>query len=189
MVRKLKRKIRERVFEVVDVDENFNEIGKSYIENFDSLEDFEIYKLPKSELLGVENFKGEKIEKLTERFELRLSKTEKLIVEDLKQKGINVSEEIRKFILNLEVDFVKKLNREKYVELKKKYKQVLTDQTELILEKDKLNYLRGDTKEEAQFLVDMRLKFKYRIDNLERQKEKLKDYLKKYEEFFEKENV
>lgn len=189
MVRKLKRRIRERVFEVVDVDEKFNEIGESYIEDFDELEKFKIYKLPKSKLLGVENLKGEKIEKLTERFELRLSKTEKLIVEDLKQKGINVSEEIRKYILNLEVDLAKRLNKEKYVELKKKYKEVLVDQTELLLEKDKLNYLRGNTKEEAQSLVDWRLKLKYRIDDLERQKEKLKDYLKKYEEFFEKENV
>lgn len=42
------------------------------------------------------------MKKLTERFELRLSKAEKTILMELKNRGINISEELRKCILKLD---------------------------------------------------------------------------------------
>ena len=47
-----------------------------------------------------------KVEILNQRYELRITELEKELISDLKNKGINVSEELRKSLLRLNKSFV-----------------------------------------------------------------------------------
>lgn len=101
MVRKLKSK---KVFDEVKIfdEEDFEEDWGDDIEeeNFEKLSMFDIYRPVKSDFMEtMKSGQAGVIEKLSERFELRLSKTEKAILESLRDRGINVSEELRKCIL------------------------------------------------------------------------------------------
>lgn len=181
MVRKLKNNIKKvseiksNLEEELDLDFMFEE------DEGETLIDLKIwckysFKIKKSG-------QGNKIEKLTKRFEIRITDLEKEILDILKKEGVNVSEEIRKMILKQYESLVKSKIKDKYVECSNKLEQNL-----ILIENLKASYLeiktlRGDTKEEAQELVNKRYKIKYELDSLLRESKHLEDFLNKYNFF------
>ena len=185
MVRKLKK-------HKTDLQENFLKLVKE-IEDFEDEEEsyrkyepFEINIPLKSDFFEpMQAGAGEKIEKLTERFAIRLTPLEKEILDNLKENGINASEEIRKTILKLSRTLVVNKIRDKYVECAdelEKNLNLIEDLKENYLE---IRMLRGQTQKEAQELVNKRYKIKYEIDNLVRRSHHLKEFLNKYGEVME----
>ena len=86
-------------------------------------------------------------------------------------------------ILKQYESLVKSKIKDKYVECSNKLEQNL-----ILIENLKASYLeiktlRGDTKEEAQELVNKRYKIKYELDSLLREAKHLEDVLNKYNFF------
>ncbi|MGL5255336.1 MAG: hypothetical protein ACRC9L_10145, partial [Brevinema sp.] len=107
MVRKLKNK-------QVSNNKNYGDpSGYKFDEELEELEkkkykkEFIPVKPIKSDLQEVMAY-GEhrKVEVLNQRYELRITELEKELISDLKNKGINVSEELRKSLLRLNKSFV-----------------------------------------------------------------------------------
>ena len=150
-------------------------------ETFDRFEKFDVNIPLKSDLFKIKKSgQGNKIEKLTERFGIRITELEKEILDTLKKEGVNVSEEIRKMILKQYESLVKSKIKDKYIDYTNKLEENL-----ILMENLKTSYLeiktlRGDTKEEAQELVDRRYKIKYELDSLIRASKHLINFLNKY---------
>ena len=111
MVRKLKNNIKKvseiksKLEEELDLDFMFEEDEE---ETFNRFEKFDVNIPLKSDLFKIKKSgQGNKIEKLTERFGIRITELEKEILDTLKKEGVNVSEEIRKMILKQYESLVK----------------------------------------------------------------------------------
>ena len=188
MVRKLKSsinkvsEIKSKLEEELDLDFMFEE---NEGETFDRFEKFDVNIPLKSDLFKIKKSgQGNKIEKLTERFGIRITELEKEILDTLKKEGVNVSEKIRKVILKQYESLVKSKIKDKYIDCTNKLEGNL-----ILMENLKTSYLeiktlRGDTKEEAQELVNRRYKIKYELDSLLRESKHLEDFLNKYNEMF-----
>lgn len=188
MVRKLKSKKvfdQVKIFEEEELDEeNWDEFEE---ENFEQMSMFDIYRPIKSDFMEtMKGGQGGVIEKLSERFELRLSKTEKAILMELKNRGINVSEELRRYILKLDEDIAREINQTKYEEIKNRYIETEKELQDLAKQYKEIKTLRGETEEEAQALTNARWRIKYRRDTLIRQKNFMEKFLEKYREIFAK---
>lgn len=186
MVRKLKSK---KVFDQVKIfdEEDFEEDWGDDIEeeNFEKLSMFDIYRPVKSDFMEtMKSGQAGVIEKLSERFELRLSKTEKAILESLRDRGINVSEELRKCILKLDEDIARQINNGKYEEIKKRYMDTEKELQNLAERYKAVKTLRGETEQEAQTYTNLRWEIKYRRDTLIRQMNFMEKFLEKYREIF-----
>lgn len=186
MVRKLKSK---KVFDQVKIfdEEDFEEDWGDDIEeeNFEKLSMFDIYRPVKSDFMEtMKSGQAGVIEKLSERFELRLSKTEKAILESLRDRGINVSEELRKCILKLDEDIAREINKGKYEEIKKRYMDTEKELQDLAKRYKAVKTLRGETEQEAQTYTNLRWEIKYRRDTLIRQMNFMEKFLEKYREIF-----
>ena len=186
MVRKLKSK---KVFDEVKIfdEEDFEEDWGDDIEeeNFEKLSMFDIYRPVKSDFMEtMKPGQAGVIEKLSERFELRLSKTEKAILMELKNRGINVSEELRKCILKLDEDIARQINNGKYEEIKKRYMDTEKELQNLAERYKAVKTLRGETEQEAQTYTNLRWEIKYRRDTLIRQMNFMEKFLEKYREIF-----
>lgn len=186
MVRKLKSK---KVFDEVKIfdEEDFEEDWGDDIEeeNFEKLSMFDIYRPVKSDFMEtMKSGQAGVIEKLSERFELRLSKTEKAILESLRDRGINVSEELRKCILKLDEDIARQINNGKYEEIKKRYMDTEKELQNLAERYKAVKTLRGETEQEAQTYTNLRWEIKYRRDTLIRQMNFMEKFLEKYREIF-----
>lgn len=186
MVRKLKSK---KVFDEVKIfdEEDFEEDWGDDIEeeNFEKLSMFDIYRPVKSDFMEtMKSGQAGVIEKLSERFELRLSKTEKAILESLRDRGINVSEELRKCILKLDEDIARQINNGKYEEIKKRYMDTEKELQDLAKRYKAVKTLRGETEQEAQTYTNLRWEIKYRRDTLIRQMNFMEKFLEKYREIF-----
>ena len=186
MVRKLKSK---KVFDEVKIfdEEDFEEDWGDDIEeeNFEKLSMFDIYRPVKSDFMEtMKPGQAGVIEKLSERFELRLSKTEKAILESLRDRGINVSEELRKCILKLDEDIARQINNGKYEEIKKRYMDTEKELQNLAERYKAVKTLRGETEQEAQTYTNLRWEIKYRRDTLIRQMNFMEKFLEKYREIF-----
>ena len=121
---------------------------------------------------------------IRDRFELRLSKTEKAILESLRDRGINVSEELRKCILKLDEDIARQINNGKYEEIKKRYMDTEKELQNLAERYKAVKTLRGETEQEAQTYTNLRWEIKYRRDTLIRQMNFMEKFLEKYREIF-----
>lgn len=183
MVRKLKKHkedLQENLMKLVKEIEDFED-DEIEEKTYSKFEPFEIDIPLKSDLLEPLNSgQGNKIEKLTERFDIRITALEKEILKNLKENGINVSEEIRKMILKLNESLVRSKIKDKYI----KYADELENNL-ILIENLKINYLeikylRGKTQEEAQELVNSRYKIKYELDSLIRASKHLINFLNKY---------
>ncbi len=146
MVRKLKKGTKRieqtEMFQVENLNSslNLNDVEQKEL-------NFNIKKPKKDELgLGLDDAGTNKALNLDARFEIRISKLEKALIEELKIKGVNVSLELRKALIRLseevkETNFLK--NQEKTLkflnlELKKcilRYKQTFHDIKKLKQEK------------------------------------------------------
>ena len=124
MVRKLKNNIKKvseiknKLEEELDLDFMFEEDEG---ETFDRFEKFDVNIPLKSDLFKIKKSgQGNKIEKLTERFGIRITELEKEILDTLKKEGVNVSEEIRKMILKQYESLVKEKIKVKFLECSNK---------------------------------------------------------------------
>lgn len=187
MVRRLKKYKKEEPQEnFIDQEEEIEEFEddeeeECEEENFSKFKKFDIYIPLKSDFFEtMKAGQGHKIEKLTERFETRMTALEKEIISNLKENGINVSEEIRKMILKLDKSLVERKTKSKYTECSEELEKNLILIENLKISYSKIKTLRGNTKEEAQDLVNKRFKIKYEIDNLMKKNKSLKIFLNKY---------
>lgn len=186
MVRKLKRHkedLQENLMKLVKEIEDFedDEIEESEEKSYSKFEPFEIDIPLKSDLLEPMNSgQGNKIEKLTERFDIRITTLEKEILKNLKENGINVSEEIRKMILKLNESLVSSKIKDKYIKCANELENNLILIENLKINYLEIKYLRGKTQEEAQELVNRRYKIKYELDSLIRASKHLINFLNKY---------
>ena len=180
MVRKLKSKKILNQVKIFEEDlEEFEE------DDFERMSMFDIYRPVKSDFMEtMKPGQAGVIEKLSERFELRLSKTEKAILTELKNRGINVSDELRKYILKLDEDLAREINKGKYEEIKNKYISAEKELQELAKRYKAVKTLRGETEQEAQTYTNLRWEIKYRRDTLIRQMNFMEKFLEKYREIF-----
>lgn len=179
MVRKIKKKIREAIEEY-----DFYEDGFLDLEN--NFERFDVEIPLKSDLVEVyKKGQANKIEKLTERFEIRLTKLEKEILIGLKKQGINISEVLRKSILKLNESFSREKIEADFKKYEEEHQTLVRKLEEKLKEYKKIKTLRGETKEEAQEFVNQRYLLKYEMMNLIQRGRHLEIYLKKYEFLFE----
>lgn len=197
MVRKLKKKQKENDIYSdpagYDFDDEDFEIDESeYLENY-----FVPRKPIKSDLQKVLS-PGEhrKVEILTHRYELRITELEKEVIRSLKNKGINVSEELRKSLLRLNKSLVKEKTEQLYLEKIERFKLLEKEieelEREIRIEKyenyysakqgDGYNY--SDDEEEIQEMINERYAMKYRLDDLKREYKQIKKFIDKYAEFF-----
>lgn len=187
MVRRLKKYKKEEPQEnFIDQEEEIedfedDEEEECEEENFSKFKKFDIDIPLKSDFFEtMKAGQGHKIEKLTERFETRMTALEKEIICNLRENGINVSEEIRKMILKLDRSLVERKKKSKYTECSEELEKNLILIENLKISYSKIKTLRGNTKEEAQDLVNKRFKIKYEIDNLMKKNKSLKIFLNKY---------
>lgn len=188
MVRKLKNNIKKvseiksKLEEELDLDFMFEEDKE---ETFNRFEKFDVNIPLKSDLFKIKKSgQGNRIEKLTKRFEIRITDLEKEILDILKKEGVNVSEEIRRMILKQYESLIKSKIKDKYIDCANKLEKNL-----ILIENIKTSYLeiktlRGKTKKEAQELVDKRYKIKYELDSLLKESKHLENFLNKYNEMF-----
>lgn len=185
MVRKLKSKKvfdQVKIFDEEELEEDWEEFEE---DDFEQMSMFDIYRPVKSDFMETMKLgQAGVIEKLSERFELRLSKTEKAILMELKNRGINVSEELRKCILKLDEDIAREINKGKYEEIKKRYMDTEKELQDLAKRYKAVKTLRGETEQEAQTYTNLRWEIKYRRDTLIRQMNFMEKFLEKYREIF-----
>lgn len=185
MVRKLKSKKvfdQVKIFDEEELEEDWEEFEE---DDFEQMSMFDIYRPVKSDFMEtMKSGQAGVIEKLSERFELRLSKTEKAILESLRDRGINVSEELRKCILKLDEDIAREINKGKYEEIKKRYMDTEKELQDLAKRYKAVKTLRGETEQEAQTYTNLRWEIKYRRDTLIRQMNFMEKFLEKYREIF-----
>ena len=137
-----------------------------------------------------------KIELLTERYQMRITELEKEVIDDLKNKGINVAEELRKSLLRLNKEFVVEKIEELYLiksarlqGLDAEIKELKTDiaceryQNYILYRYGSGEKYQG-TNEEIQEMIDFRYSMKFELDDLEREYEQTKKFVEKYAEFF-----
>lgn len=177
---KIKNKISKGAYEIIKVDENFKEFGDIYE---DDIPTFRIYE-PEKKIIDTENIQKVETEKLTERYELRLTETEKKIITALRNRGVNVSEQIRSFIISLDEQIARDLNQAKYEQMQEASTKIIKEINRIEEYKKEYEYLRGETQEEAQFLADFRANIKKTINFLESKKKKIDKNLEKYEAVF-----
>lgn len=175
---KIKNKISKGIYEIIKVDENFKEFGNIYK---DDLPTFHIYKTEKN-ILEREKTTEPELEKLTARYEIRLTETEKKIVTALREKGLNVSEQIRSFIISLDEQITRELNQAKFDQMEEIQSEILKELERMETFKKELEFLRGETQEEAQNLANIRANLRKTIEFLEGRKKKVSEYLEKYSE-------
>lgn len=185
MVRKLKSKKvfdQVKIFDEEELEEYWEEFGE---DDFEQMSMFDIYRPVKSDFMEImKPGQAGVIEKLSERFELRLSKTEKAILMELKNRGINVSDELRKCILKLDEDIAREINKGKYEEIKNRYMEAEKELQDLAKRYKAVKTLRGETEQEAQAYTNLRWEIKYRRDTLIRQMNFMEKFLEKYREIF-----
>lgn len=185
MVRKLKSKKvfdQVKIFDEEELEEDWEEFGE---DDFEQMSMFDIYRPVKSDFMEImKPGQAGVIEKLSERFELRLSKTEKAILMELKNRGINVSDELRKCILKLDEDIAREINKGKYEEIKNRYMEAEKELQDLAKRYKAVKTLRGETEQEAQAYTNLRWEIKYRRDTLIRQMNFMEKFLEKYREIF-----
>lgn len=185
MVRKLKSKKvfdQVKIFDEEELEEDWEEFGE---DDFEQMSMFDIYRPVKSDFMEImKPGQAGVIEKLSERFELRLSKTEKAILMELKNRGINVSDELRKCILKLDEDIAREINKGKYEEIKNRYMEAEKELQDLVKRYKAVKTLRGKTEQEAQAYINLRWEIKYRRDTLIRQMNFMEKFLEKYREIF-----
>lgn len=177
---KLKSKISNGTYEIIKVDENFKECGNIYE---GGIPKFYIYE-PEKKKIEKKIRADKNIEKLTSRYELRLTDTEKAIITALKDRGVNISEQIRSFIISLDEQIARELNQVKYEQFQEKYSEVLAELDKMYKYKIEYQYLRGETEIEVQSLNNVRENVRKSIKFLERKKEKISEFLAKYEAVF-----
>lgn len=146
-----------------------------------------IHQPIKSELMDIKNTNEFKLEKLTERFELRLTKIEKDIIKISHNNGINVSDEIRKFILSLNKEYVKLsienefyLNTERLSIVNKNIEDLKIKYADTFIEKS--DYIQ--TKDYIQNMINERYKIKFTLKEFIMEKKQLDKFLKKYNDYF-----
>ena len=198
MVRKLKNK-------QVTNNKNYGDpSGYKFDEELEKLEeqkykkDFVPVKPIKSDLQEVMGY-GEhrKVEVLNQRYELRITELEKGLISDLKNKGINVSEELRKSLLRLNKSFVveriEPLYFEKVVRLNYLSEEIKTLSETIMLEKYQNytcvrtgeGYSYSNNEDEIQEMINERYAMKYELEDLQREYIQVKKFVDKYAEFFE----
>lgn len=198
MVRKLKNK-------QVTNNKNYGDpSGYKFDEELEELEkqkykkDFVPVKPIKSDLQEVMGY-GEhrKVEILNQRYELRITELEKELISDLKNKGINVSEELRKSLLRLNKSFVveriEPLYFEKVVRLNYLSEEIKTLSETIMLEKYQNytcvrtgeGYSYSNNEDEIQEMINERYAMKYKFEDLQREYIQVKKFVDKYAEFFE----
>lgn len=198
MVRKLKNK-------QVTNNKNYGDpSGYKFDEQLEELEkqkykkDFVPVKPIKSDLQEVMAY-GEhrKVEILNQRYELRITELEKELISDLKNKGINVSEELRKSLLRLNKSFVveriEPLYFEKVVRLNYLSEEIKTLSETIMLEKYQNytcvrtgeGYSYSNNEDEIQEMINERYAMKYELEDLQREYIQVKKFVDKYAEFFE----
>lgn len=187
MVRKIKKKVKEVIEEFNDFyDDEFLDLEN----NFERFEKFDVEIPLKSDLVEVyEKGQANKIEKLTERFEIRLTRLEKEILMELKNQGINISEELRKSILKLNKSFSKEKIEADFIKYEEEHLILVRELEAKTKEYKKIKTLRGTTEEEAQELVDKRYLLKYEIINIIQRAKHLENYLNKYNFLFEEDEI
>lgn len=182
---KIGKVIKKKVKKVIEEFNNFYDDEFSDLEN--KFEKFDVEIPLKSALVEVyEKGQANKIEKLTERFEIRLTKLEKEILMELKNQGINISEELRKSILKLNKSFSKEKVEADFIKYEEEHLILIRELEKKIKEYKKIKTLRGKTEEEAQKLVNKRYLLKYEIINIVQRAKHLENYLNKYIFLFEK---
>lgn len=198
MVRKLKNK-------QVTNNKNYGDpSGYKFDEELEELEkqkykkDFVPVKPIKSDLQEVMGY-GEhrKVEILNQRYELRITELEKELISDLKNKGINVSEELRKSLLRLNKSFVveriEPLYFEKVVRMNYLSEEIKTLSETIMLEKYQNytcvrtgeGYSYSNNEDEIQEMINERYAMKYELEDLQREYIQVKKFVDKYAEFFE----
>lgn len=197
MVRKLKNK-------QVTSNKNYGDpSGYKFDEELEELEeqkykkDFVPVKPIKSDLQEVMGY-GEhrKVEVLNQRYELRITELEKELISNLKNKGINVSEELRKSLLRLNKSFVveriEPLYFEKVVRLNYLSEEIKTLSETIMLEKYQNytcvrtgeGYSYSNNEDEIQEMINERYAMKYELEDLQREYIQVKKFVDKYAEFF-----
>ena len=198
MVRKLKNK-------QVTNNKNYGDpSGYKFDEELEGLEeqkykkDFVPVKPIKSDLQEVMGY-GEhrKVEILNQRYELRITELEKELISDLKNKGINVSKELRKSLLRLNKNFVveriEPLYFEKVVRLNYLSEEIKTLSETIMLEKyqnytcirTEEGYSYSNNEDEIQEMINERYAMKYELEDLQSEYIQVKKFVDKYAEFFE----
>lgn len=177
---KIKNKISKGAYGVIKIDENFKEFGDVYE---DDIPTFRIYE-PEKKIIDTENIQKTDIDKLTERYEIRLTETEKKIVTVLREKGVNVSEEMRRFIISLDEQIARELNQAKYEQMRDAHQKIIKELERMEAYRKEYEYLRGETQEEAQYLANFRANLKKTINFLESRKKKINENLERYENIF-----
>ena len=179
---KLLEKRKDYKYLMVEVDTEGNTIGKPFE---GTLPSFKV-KIPTYE----EIFKKEKSkpldpEVLEKRFELRVTKTEKKIIDELKKNGVNVSEVLRKALLKIDPEVTKKITKEKVESVRSLYTRLAEEYQELFKEFEKIKFVRGETQKETQDIVNIRYTTIYLLDDLEEKLKIYEKFLKKYKKFFD----
>lgn len=160
--------------------------------------EFVLVKPIKSDLQEVmKHGEHRKVEVLNQRYELRITELEKALISDLKNKGINVSEELRKSLLRLNKSFVveniETLYFEKVVRMNYLSEEIKKLSETIMLEKYQ-NYTCARTGEgynyshnedEIQKMINERYAMKYELEDLQREYIQIKKFVDKYSEFFE----
>lgn len=175
---KLKSKLRKGTYEIIKVDDDFKECGNIYE---DGIPLFNIYK-PLNKKFESKGIKSIEKEKLTARYEIRITETEKKIITALRNKGVNISEEMRHFIITLDEEIASELNQVKYEQFKDVKEKILSELKRMNNFKNEYQYLRGETPEEAKYLTETRENIRQTIEFLEKEKKKIDVYLEKYKD-------
>lgn len=169
-------------FLITKTDENFNPIGEKYEGNVPA---FKIEIPTYKQIFKKEKSKPADPEVLEKRFELRVTKTEKKIIDELKKNGVNVSEILRKALLKIDPEVTKQITKEKVDSVRSLYTRLAEEYQNLFKEFEKMKFVRGETQKEAQDIVNIRYATIYLLDDLEASLKINEKFLKKYKKFLD----
>lgn len=193
MVRKLKPKRKVKLKEYEELTEQeiqwFNEMEE--IENdfeyeFGEKKQFNIIIPTKEDLdLNLDNAGTNKIENLDERLEIRINKLEKNIIKKLRNEGINVSDLIRNFILNLEEEYVNKNIKKIYDEERIKIEKLILELKSFLAAHRKtfISSKKCETEEDLQEVINERYFYKYKIKDIKNKIFQKEKFIEKYKSF------
>lgn len=181
---KILEKRKDNKYLMVEIDIDGNPMGKPFEGTIPSFK----VEVPTRESV----FKGREEnffipETLDKRFELRVTTLEKQIIDELKKKGVNISEILREKLLEIDSEITKKVTRERIDKARKLYTIIYQEYSKTLEERNEIVYHRGQTQNEAQAITNYRWKLDYVLDSYEKQINILNKFFEKYKIFFEEE--
>lgn len=201
MVRKIKSKSyrldklakQEKIKVIEDEFEDLGEFNEEFItldmydeeyqENKDDKYSFEVQRLSREECTLPTYSKKEFYDK---KLTIRIGETEEKIIDYLKyQKGLNISELVRDYILSLGKEIADENFVNSYNEQVEEYNQVLEYISRCQRYRERIKNLRGANEYSANILTKQRDLLKYKIKNLKSKAKKLNYQMQKMEKVLE----